>query len=75
MRKQFFATLLDLFPNDEKLFLILGDIGVHGFRTLLADFPKRALNIGILEQSMIGVAAGLASIQSPHLWLSVPTSK
>lgn len=60
MRKQFFATLLNLFPEDERLFLLLGDIGVHGFRSLLTDFPKRALNIGILEQSMIGVAAGLA---------------
>lgn len=61
MRKQFFSTLLDLFAEDERLFLLLGDIGVHGFRALLADFPQRALNLGILEQSMIGVSAGLAS--------------
>jgi len=61
LRKQFFSTLLDLFAEDERLFLLLGDIGVHGFRTLLTDFPQRALNLGILEQSMIGVSAGLAS--------------
>lgn len=61
LRKQFFSTLLNLFPEDERLFLLLGDIGVHGFRSLLTDFPKRAMNIGILEQSMIGVSAGLAS--------------
>lgn len=61
LRKQFFSTLLNLFPEDERLFLLLGDIGVYGFRGLLTDFPKRAMNIGILEQSMIGVSAGLAS--------------
>ncbi len=61
MRKQFFLTLLELFPEDEKLFLILGDIGVHGFRSLLSDYPERALNIGILEQCMIGVSAGISS--------------
>lgn len=61
MRKQFFSTLLELFPEDEKLFLILGDIGVHGFRSLLSDFPERALNLGILEQCMIGISAGVSS--------------
>lgn len=61
MRKQFFSTLLELFPEDEKLFLILGDIGVHGFRSLLSNYPERALNLGILEQCMIGVSAGVSS--------------
>jgi transketolase len=41
--------------------LLLGDIGVFGFREMLANHPDRVMNIGILEQSMISVAAGMSS--------------
>jgi transketolase len=39
---------------------MLGDIGVFGFRNELSSIPSRVYNIGILEQSMISVAAGMA---------------
>lgn len=46
---------------DESVCLLLGDIGVWGFRhVFLGNYSKRSWNIGICEQSMIGVAAGLA---------------
>lgn len=61
MRKQFNKTVTDIFHNDEKTFLLLGDIGVFGFRDLLINSPNRALNFGILEQAMIGAAAGISS--------------
>lgn len=41
--------------------LLLGDIGAFGFRRMLSNFPERVFNIGILEQSMISIAAGLSS--------------
>ncbi len=47
--------------GDKKLFLFLGDIGVFGFRGLLKRSPQRAFNFGILEQAMVGAAAGVAS--------------
>jgi transketolase len=46
--------------RDERVVTLLGDIGVHSFRESMELFPNRVLNIGILEQTMIGIAAGLS---------------
>ncbi len=60
MRKQFVQTVTRLLEQDERVCLLLGDIGVFGFRDAFARFPERVYNIGILEQAMVGTAAGLA---------------
>lgn len=60
MRKQFPKTVETLMSQNERLVVLLGDIGVFGFRNIFSDYPDRIYNIGILEQSTIGVAAGLA---------------
>jgi transketolase len=60
MRKQLIKTIESLIKEDEKVVLLLGDIGVHGFRESLQSYPERVYNIGILEQATIGLAAGLA---------------
>lgn len=65
MRKAFVEIILDLFKQDKKLITFLGDIGIFGFRDAFKNFPNRIYNIGILEQSMISVAAGL-SIKGFH---------
>jgi len=60
MRKQLVETVSNIVQNDEKAILLLGDIGVFGFRNLLTNYSDRAYNIGILEQSTISMSAGLA---------------
>lgn len=60
MRKQFIKTIESILEQDEKAVLLLGDIGVFGFRKAFESFPERVFNIGILEQSTIGLAAGLS---------------
>jgi transketolase len=60
MRKQFVKTVEDILGKDKSLVLLLGDIGVFGFRNSFASYPERVYNIGILEQSTISLAAGLA---------------
>lgn len=40
--------------------VLLGDIGVFAFNQAFEEFPNRVYNIGICEQSMVGMAAGLA---------------
>lgn len=60
MRKQFTKSLQSLLYSNPKTCLLLGDIGVFGFRNELKNLPSRVYNIGILEQATIGVAAGLA---------------
>jgi len=46
--------------GDERSILVLGDIGVFGFRAVTEQKPNSVVNIGVLEQAMIGFAAGLA---------------
>ena len=60
MRKQFVKTISRLLREDERLVLLLGDIGVFGFRDAFEAFPRRVYNIGILEQATVSLAAGLA---------------
>jgi transketolase len=60
MRKQFVNTIQDIMSKDNNLCLLLGDIGVFGFRNCFEQHPSRTYNIGILEQSTIGLASGLS---------------
>lgn len=60
MRKQFIKTIESILPLEEKAVLLLGDIGVFGFRNSFTKYPDRVYNIGILEQSTISLASGLS---------------
>lgn len=60
MRKQFPKSILEIMDKDERVIVLLGDIGVHAFQEIFKKYPKRCYNVGILEQSMVGMAAGLA---------------
>lgn len=60
MRSKFKLIVNNIFESREDLFLLLGDIGVFGFNDLITRYPERAKNIGILEQSMVGMVAGLS---------------
>ena len=46
--------------QDKRIVVLLGDISVFGFQNCFKDFPERTFNIGICEQSMVGMAAGLS---------------
>lgn len=61
MRQKFIDVVTDIFEQDDKSVLILGDIGVYGFAPLFAQYPDRVINIGICEQATIGVCAGMAA--------------
>ncbi len=60
MRKQFPKTVLELMDKDERIVVLLGDIGIFAFQDVFKKYPTRCYNIGILEQTMVGMAAGLA---------------
>ena len=60
MRQQLTVTVTTLEEKDERVVLLLNDIGVWAFRHLKAAYPNRVHNLGILEQASIGVSAGLA---------------
>ena len=60
MRKAMFQTISEFVRNDERVLVMLADIGAAGFKNLMREYPERVLNIGIFEDGMIGVAAGCA---------------
>ena len=60
MRQQFPKTCMDLMDKDERVIVVLGDIGVFAFKDVMSKYPKRCINIGICEQSMVSMCAGLA---------------
>jgi transketolase len=59
MRKQLVKTVQQLLIDD-KVVLLLGDIGVFGFRDSFSKYPNRVYNIGILEQSTVSLASGMS---------------
>jgi len=60
MRDAFFRALADLGAADERVWALTGDLGVGLFEPFEAVAPGRYLNVGIAEQTLVGVAAGLA---------------
>lgn len=60
MRQQMVATIEELFQRDKCLSLVLGDISLELFANVFQRYPERAFNLGIMEQTMVSVAAGLA---------------
>jgi transketolase len=60
MRQRFYRVTSEALDRDERLAVVLADIGVDGFADAQARHPGRVLNVGIREQLMIGVAGGLA---------------
>ena len=60
MRKEFVKVMADELSENPNCTLILGDIGVFGHRESFTLYPERVMNIGILEQSMVSFAAGMA---------------
>lgn len=61
MRDQFAATMERLLEDDPRTALVLADIGVSRMIRSVRRHPKRAVNVGIREQLMIGVATGMAT--------------
>ncbi len=60
MRTAFFRTLLELAQADDRIHLVVGDIGFGSVEPFVEKYPDRFINIGVAEQNMIGIAAGLA---------------
>jgi transketolase len=59
MRKQLPKTFLEIGAN-ENFVILIGDISHFALRDYQAKYPTRFYNMGMAEQSMIGMASGLA---------------
>ena len=73
MRREFAKVITELAEKDDKIYLIVGDIGYKIFDEFREKFPDRFINIGLCEQSMIGIAAGMAlSGLKPYVYTITP---
>ncbi len=61
MRNQFIRSLLQRQKSNDDIFLLVGDLGFSLIEPFAEMFPDRFLNVGIAEQNMISISAGLAS--------------
>lgn len=46
--------------NNPDIFFLTGDLGYNALEPVQERFPERFINVGIAEQNMVGMAAGLA---------------
>ena len=60
MRTAFIRTLYDVAEKNERVHLVVGDLGYSVVEPFAKRFPTRYLNVGVAEQNMTGIAAGLA---------------
>ena len=60
MRTTFINQLVEEARQNERIFLLVGDLGFHVVEPFAEAFPERFLNVGICEQNMAGIAGGLA---------------
>lgn len=60
MRTAFIKTLCQLAAQDERIWLLCADLGYSVLESFQERFPDRFINVGVAEQNMVGIAAGLA---------------
>lgn len=60
MRDAACGAIVDVFRADERTALVLADISLDRLAPAFAHDPRRVVNVGIMEQTAIGVAAGFA---------------
>ena len=61
-RAAFVETLIDMAREDDRLVAVCNDsVGSSNLGAFAKEFPDRLINVGIAEQDLVGVAAGLAN--------------
>lgn len=60
MRDAFFEELFQIATKDKDVILLMADQGAATFKKFEEKIPNQLINVGIAEQNMISVAAGLA---------------
>lgn len=60
IRDAFFDTLYDIAQKDRHVVFLTADMGAWSLNRFKEDMPGQFINVGIAEQNMVSVAAGLA---------------
>ena len=62
MRNQIIDAIHAKMAIDERVFFLTADMGINLVEKIQHSYPERFLNVGIAEQNLIGVSAGLANL-------------
>lgn len=60
MRAHFAYAVYRKMMKNKKIWVLVNDLGYKMWDKVRSDFPDRFINVGAAEQSMIGIAVGLA---------------
>jgi len=60
VRDAFFDELYNIASKDHNVMFLTGDMGAFSLEKFRKDLSSQYINVGIAEQNMVGVAAGLA---------------
>ena len=60
MRVEFVRAVHAIMSADPRSVFLTGDLGFNALEKLAAELGPRFLNVGVAEQNMMGVAAGMA---------------
>jgi len=59
-RKDIINAILEYARKDKRIMLLLSDMGFGVIDNFKKEFPDRIFNCGMMEQGMVGIAAGMA---------------
>ena len=68
MRDAFFEQLVKAAYQDERIVFLTADHGAFALRKFEEEMPDRYFNLGIAEQNMMGIAAGMA-LEGYHVFV------
>lgn len=60
MRTEVIEKIYSLMKRDKNIYFLTGDLGFSVLEKIEKEFPDRFFNMGVAEQNMMGVAAGIA---------------
>ena len=60
MRFVFIKELIRYAKKNKNVYLVTSDLGYRAFEDFKSHFPERFINVGVAENNMVGIAAGLA---------------
>jgi len=73
MRLAFVEKLTELAEKDKNVWLLTGDLGFSVFENFIERFPDQYLNVGVSEQNLMGIAAGMAMLGKRPFVYSIST--
>jgi len=73
MRNAFVETIEKIAEQDDRVVLLVGDLGYKIFDSFKEKFPNRFYNVGIAEANMVSMAAGMAKAGfKPYVYSIAP---